>query len=219
MKRRRHAATGVLIIAVPLSAGAVAAGRAVAQVTAAEGAGSADTIQVNLRSRHVAYRHDVVLSGRAPTSDAGHTFELDFAAAGSSRWSRLASGAVRGDGTFALRAPVKQSGLLRVLDASAPRDASGGGAFGTTAQDAPSSPIKRVSVAATFRLRPRSRQAVGGQPIHVAGRLLPAVAGRRVALQGRSNGHWRMLATARTHAGGRFDLRYSPTGLGRQRLR
>jgi hypothetical protein len=51
------------------------------------------------------------------------------------------------------------------------------------------------------------------------GRLLPGLAGRRVSLQGRSSGHWRMLAGARTRAGGRFDITYRPTGLGRQPLR
>ena len=60
---------------------------------------------------------------------------------------------------------------------------------------------------------------LGGQPVHVRGKLAPGVGGRRVRLIGRAGGGWQTLARARTGVRGGFDLHYSPGATGRHWLR
>ena len=72
-------------------------------------------------------------------------------------------------------------------------------------------------VAAEARATAEQHEVLAGDPVRVAGRLLPGRAGRTVALQGRSAAGWRTLARARTGGRGGFALRYTPDapGIGR----
>jgi len=88
-----------------------------------------------------------------------------------------------------------------------------GATMGPTAQ------TKTARPAARFSLRPRAFNALGGQAVHVQGRLLPASAGRLVRLEGRFGGQWRMLGSSRTGGHGGFVVRYATNGTGQHRLR
>jgi rare lipoprotein A len=73
--------------------------------------------------------------------------------------------------------------------------------------------------AARFTVRPRTIQALGGQVVHVHGRLLPGFAGARVRLQDLFHGQWQTIASSRTGGHGGFDVHYATGGTGRHRLR
>ena len=76
-----------------------------------------------------------------------------------------------------------------------------------------------ADAAARVRVRPRPISVLGGQAIHVRGSLLPALAGRKVSLQGRRSGRWRTLTSTRTGSAGRFALRYVANTTGREPIR
>ena len=76
-----------------------------------------------------------------------------------------------------------------------------------------------ADAAARVRVRPRPISVLGGQAIHVRGSLLPALAGRKVSLQGRRSGRWQTLTSARTGSAGRFALRYVANTTGREPIR
>jgi rare lipoprotein A len=75
------------------------------------------------------------------------------------------------------------------------------------------------SPAEAVRVHDRRIAVLTGQRVQVRGRLLPALPGRKVALQALENGAWQTLATARTRATGAFVLRYVTAGAGRAPLR
>jgi hypothetical protein len=83
-------------------------------------------------------------------------------------------------------------------------------------QAVPKHPVRE---AARFSLRPHAFNALGGQTVDVHGHLLPALAGRRVHLQGRFDGQWRALGSSRTGRHGGFVVRYHTLGTGQHRLR
>jgi rare lipoprotein A len=188
------------MIAVPLSAAALLAGQALAAPTQ-------QALRITPRSVRIPYGHDVIVRGAAP-SEAGHTVVLEFARRGDSAWRRLSSSTIAGDGSFRLTGALAESGMVRALDVSTWAQtpllarASGGGAFAPTSAPVP------VDVAARVRVRPHPISVLGGQAILVRGRLLPGLAGRKVSLQGRQNGHWQTLTSSRTRTAGRFVLRY-----------
>ncbi len=76
-----------------------------------------------------------------------------------------------------------------------------------------------LASASHFDVPVRSFAALGNQPAHVRGRLLPALSGRVVSLVGRSGHGWRSLATGHTGRRGGFDLRFNPGGAPHQQLR
>jgi rare lipoprotein A len=212
--RRVHLAVGALILAVPASAFALSA------------TGQPTTIHLATAPRHVRFGHELTLTGVVSGASAGQPVELQFAPAGGSSWRTIAYGIVRTGGGFRVRARVPHTGLLRVATPTTTSGAqvasavpASGGASAASAADPGASAPQRVTVAAAIQLRPRSRNALAGQPLDVRGKLLPGVGGRRVVLQGLSAGHWRPLASDRTGSGGRFEIRYVPGGTGQQRLR
>jgi hypothetical protein len=186
------------------------AGRALADTVDAQPRSSGSLI-THVNSRRIPYGHDVVVEGAAPASDSGRELQLQFAPASSSTWSTLASSTVRSSGRFRLAAPLKRSGLVRVVEPPA----SGGAPIASPA----SSSTHHVAVAARLHVRPRAINDLGGHSVEIRGRLLPGVGGRKVKLEGRAGGGWQILATARTGSGGSFDLHYTPSGAGRQQLR
>jgi hypothetical protein len=218
--RRSRAAVGALIVAIPASAGVVTAGKALADTVATQSgsagavamqSGSPGALPAHVKSRRIAYGQNVVVEGSAPASDAGRQVQLQFAPADSAGWSTVSSSTVPSSGRFRLAAPLKRSGLVRAVAPSS-------GAGSATASAASSS-TQRISVAARLRVRPRAIKQLGAHAVDIRGRLLPSIAGRKVMLEGRSGGGWHTLATARTGSAGRFELRYTPSGPGHQRLR
>jgi rare lipoprotein A len=69
------------------------------------------------------------------------------------------------------------------------------------------------------RIHDRRLAVLTGQRVQVRGRLLPAVAGRKVLLQALESTGWLTLATARTRATGTFVLRYLAGSAGQAPLR
>jgi rare lipoprotein A len=210
--RRGRLGVGALMIGIPASAAAlVVAGQALASPAPAPP-------QIHPQSRHIAYGHDVVVKGAAPAADAGHTVVLEYARRGATVWSRLGSTTVGSAGAFRLAGRLEQSGTVRVVDTSSssltPFVASGG-----VPGDAPTSNPVPVEVAAGVRVPARTLDVLTGQAVQVRGRLLPAVRGRKVALQALQSGSWHTLATARTKSAGRFVLRYVADSSGDQVIR
>jgi len=68
-------------------------------------------------------------------------------------------------------------------------------------------------------LSQRPMNVLAGETVRIRGRLLPAEAGRHVALQGLDGRGWRTLAGATTGPRGGFALRYVATGVGGEQLR
>jgi hypothetical protein len=112
-----------------------------------------------------------------------------------------------------------------VLTLMAPASAYALSAGSTPAYAGPGSNVaasgtgSRQRLPARFALAPRTIEALGGQVVHVRGRLLPALAGSLVRLEGRFRGQWRRLATSRTGPRGGFVVRYAAGDTGEHRLR
>jgi len=190
--RRATLAAGALI----MGTGALTAAPAWAQ----------GAVPAKLRSSHLRLGQNVVASGSA---EPGHILQLQYEPAGQRSWQALATTTVGGDGRFRLAAPLRHSGQIQVTDASP----------STTAAAAAASGPLRVSVSSSLRLGPRTLNVLGGQWVHVRGKLLPGVSGRRVRLEARGSHGWRVVATARTGGRGGFNLAFYAGGLGSQPLR
>jgi hypothetical protein len=205
-----YAATGALIFGIPATALAATPARD----------HSNSVIQTQTKRRHVAYGHELVFSGRAPSSERGETATLRFLPAGASAWRRVASGTVGDSGGFRLVAWLRRSGWLKATVASAPRVSSMMPlASSASTTSGGSSRPGWVQVGAAIRVRSRSINLFGGQPVAFRGQLLPGRAGRRVLLEGAPFGRWITLAAARTGKRGTFDLRYRPAQATQERLR
>jgi rare lipoprotein A len=208
-----HAAAGALMLAVPSSAVALATSPgAPAQPL------TPNIESFKLRTNHIRYGHRVAVSGVANPSAARQHVELQLASAIHPAWKVISSGVIGTDGHFRLGAPMRRSGQLRVIGtpsaATAPAPAPT-----TSTASVVLSPEKHVAVTAQLRLHTRSIGVLGGQVARVRGRLLPGVAGRRVALELRSGGRWHAVAHARTGARGGFNLRFAPPAGGTRKLR
>jgi hypothetical protein len=226
MRRRRNlrtarlaqAAVGATVIAVPTSAAALTEAPAGGQPSAAAGQGPG--LAAKPRARRIRYGAEVVMTGRASVADAGRTVILQFSTAAGAGWRSLAQGVVAADGSFRLAAPLRRSGAVRVLGdwpagAAQPAVLAAGG---TTAADA-SAPYP-VTVKAALRVPERTLEAFGSERLSVRGRLLPAgLVGRPVKLQALQADGWRVIASARTGAGGRFRITFTTAAVGRERLR
>jgi hypothetical protein len=181
-------------------------------------------LKVALKPRQIVYGHDVTVSGTASPADAGQRLLLEFAPLGSSKWRALTATRVGRHGRFRLVAPLRHSGFVRVVGAGGAANASAispavtGASALVTAGIAPSR-SQRVAVAAEFRLPAPAVNLLVGQTADIRGRLLPARAGRKIRLEGRSGGGWHWLASARTGPRGGFDFRYGTGGTGVQQLR
>lgn len=209
MRRARslQVAAGALMLAVPGSAVALAAGQADAQ----------SVIQINLSPRHVAFGKAISVTGDGSSTAAGQPVELEYAPRSGAAWQPLKGTQAGPDGRFHFRLRPRRSGLLRAVVGGTPARAA---SDATVSAGAPAiSQPQPLAVGSRFDLPRHPRVALGGQIIHVAGQLLPGQAGRRVSLITHRGAGWRMLATARTGARGGFDLRYRAPGSGGQWLR
>jgi|SRR5579884_797036 len=218
--RLAHAAVGASVIAGPSVAAALA--EAATDRAAAAPPGSGSGLEAELASRRVPYGREVVVRGRAGASEAGQTVSLQFTASASQPWRSVAGAVVGPRGGFRLRAPLRRSGLVRVLggwqaqpSSTLTAAAAAGDPPATTDATAPA----RVIVAAALHVRARALEALGPGRFRVTGRLLPALAGRRVRLQLLVGGGWETVARAVTGRRGRFAFAFAAPGSGSRRLR
>ena len=163
-----------LMLAIPASAVALTANQADAQ----------SATQIKLDRHQLAYGRSVTVTGSTAPTAAGQPLALQFAVPHGA-WQRLATTRVGTAGHFRFVTALKHTGFVRVTPANgtvAPRSGSVPSLSGG-ATVAPSA-SQRVAVAARFRLRSRQFSVLGGQPVHVRGKLLPAFGGRRVRLPG-----------------------------------
>ncbi|MBV9196528.1 MAG: RlpA-like double-psi beta-barrel domain-containing protein [Solirubrobacterales bacterium] len=209
--RRAEVAIGALILAIPAGAAAVSAGQAQSAAPPPTAA-----LPAHLQASHVRFGRKVVLTGTASAADAGRTAELEFASVGQRAWSPLASATIGSNGAFRVSAQARHSGMLRVLDASA-NASTAVPAAGDPGALSPT--VQRIIVTPVFQLHPQAVTALAGSTVHVRGRLLPGVSGRRIRLEARSESSWHTVATASTGGRGGFDLRYVPSASGTQTLR
>lgn len=205
--RRVHIAAGAMMLVIPGSAVALAAGQA-----DAEGA-----LQINLSSGHLSYGDDLKITGTASPAQAGQPVSLEFAPAGGTTWQAVGSTRVGPRGHFQFSEPIKRSGLVRAVSGSSAPRASLGSA--TAAVSAAPSAARPVQVTPKFRVAHRAIDTLSGRSVSVRGSLLPEIAGRRIVLEGRSGRHWHALTSTRTGSHGGFRLRYHARGLGSQHLR
>jgi hypothetical protein len=209
------------MLGIPASAVALTANQADAQSAAQlpKQAAAQSATHMAIDRHHVTAGRSVTIKGTTSPSAAGQWVALQFAAPHGS-WHQLGKTRVGRAGHFRFVTAMARTGFLRVTPATSGTAPRSGGPVqnltgGTTM--APST-MQRVAVAARFTLRSRQYAVLGGQPVHVRGRLLPAVGGRRVRLLGRSGRQWHTLTSTRTGRHGGFDLRYAPRG-GAQSLR
>lgn len=213
-----HVAAGALLAAGPGAALALGA-------TSSAAAPAASIQHLTLGRAHVGYDETLAVTGAAGPGAAGEAVLLQLRTAAAHTWQTVSQSSVSATGRFRLTAPMRRSGEIRVIgapDATAP-DARSESTTSPTSAGTPApispSPPRHVSVAAALRASRHSRAALAGHAVTIAGRLLPGVAGRRVALQEWSSHGWRTLTASRTGAGGRFRLRLMPETPGRQALR
>jgi hypothetical protein len=207
MTRRRRLAAGVLTLAAP----AAAALSIPALAAAAPG-----QVPAHLHARRLAFGRPVVVSGVLPVSDAGQRLDLQFLGGGSHRWQFLSATTVGANGHYRLSAPLRRSGYVRVIDATA--GAGAGPVIGEAATSLATG-TQHVSVAAALRVRPQSLTSLGGAPVSLSGRLLPGLSGRVVWLQAGTGHGWRNVAATKTGPGGRFTVRFTPQGAEALRVR
>ncbi len=202
-----------------LAAGSIAA---VAGVSAATGQTVPTPLTLKLNPGRAAYARPVTVTGHAPAADAGHTVALQSAAGSGAAWRQLATTRIGRWGGYRFRLVPHRSVLLRTVELPVPT-ATTALAAATPAAPAgaatPASAPDRLRVAARFAVRRHAYAVLGGGGIRVAGRLMPATAGRTVRLQRRSGRGWRTIARSRTGRRGRFTLRYRPGTASVRRLR
>lgn len=186
--RRVYGATFALMLAIPATAVALTVGPSDTQ----------SAIQAKLSRHHVSFGQPVTVSGNASPARPGQKLTLEYAPAGATHWRALTSTRVRHNGHFRVSAQLRRTGLVKVQGpASQPS---------TPTATAAASPAQRVTVAAKFDVAAKSVSEVDGHWTPVRGKLLPAVAGRVVRLEGRSYGRWHLLSRGRTGSHGGFGL-------------
>jgi hypothetical protein len=200
--RRIYAATFALMLAIPATAVALTVGHSDTQ----------SAIQAKLNRHHVSYGQPVTFSGSATPARPGQKLTLEYAPAGATHWRPLASTRVRRNGHFRVAARLRRTGLVKV-QGPAPQPSTSGAL--PTAR-ASTTPAQTVTVAAKLNLDGQSVSQVGGHWSSIHGKLLPAVSGRVVRLEGLSHGRWRLLSKVRTSTRGGFGLRAQGASPGQQ---
>lgn len=167
----------------------------------------------HLSSTRLAVGERLAVAGATTPTAAGQEVELQFAPAGTARWSNVTHSRVAPDGRFRLVTRLSRSGHLRVTAASSP-----GGARAADAA-VPPSRARAVAVSSRLRLRPRAVELLSGQALAVGGALLPGLHGQHVRLEAGGPRHWHVLAVVRTDRRGGFHFRVPTGATGRQDLR
>jgi hypothetical protein len=199
------------MLAVPVCA--LALSGAVTDTQAAQ----SNALQAQVTPRRLTVNHRVTVTGSAPSSLTGHRAVLQTAVSPQGRWQTLAGTRITHAGTFRIRTRLRHSGYLRVVSGQPlARTASVSPAATAAPQSSQALP---VVVHAHFRVRPHTFAVLAGHPAVYGGHLIPAGAGRRVALQARAGRGWRTIGSARTGRAGGFRIHAASTGGRDRRLR
>lgn len=175
-------------------------------------------LNLQVSPRRVKFGQAVTVNGTAPAADAGKRVLVQTALPGHSSWRALGTATVGSAGTFRARAIPRRSGLLRAVE----QPAAAPVAIAASASPAQSSAPTRqpaVIVGARFTPARHATAVLSSRPVHVSGRLLPGLPGRRVRLQGRGARGWHTLSTGRTGAQGGYRLSFAPGDAEGRRLR
>jgi rare lipoprotein A len=211
--RAVHLMMIVTMLAVPASAFALTG---VTTSSAQSTDNQSSPLKLRGTPRHVRFGDVAEITGTAPVGAAGRTLALETAFRRTAPWHLLARTRVGRDGRFRFHAMLRRSGLLRVRPAAAEATAAIAGPAPTGSANLSTSRVRPVTVAAQFRLNRRSHDVLGGSPVAISGKLLPARDGRMVRLQGRTSSGWQTLAQSRTGGRGGFRFRIAPdSGLNR----
>jgi rare lipoprotein A len=218
--RSVHVIIATAMLVVPASAFALTTATG---TDAPSPASSTAPLPVRVTPKHVSLGDAIEVAGKAPTVGTGGKVVLEARYGRRSTWQRLSTTFVSRRGTFTFHAHPRRSGVLRAVPAgdhmasTAPADPRVLAAQSTPA-DAAARRVTSYNVGAEMRTTGAQHDVLAGDPVRVAGHLLPERAGRTVALQGHSADGWRTLAHARTGGRGGFAVRYTPnaTGIGRR---
>jgi hypothetical protein len=172
-------------------------------------------LNLQVTPSRVTFGHAVRVTGVAPIGDAARRVVLQAADAGGTTWRQIAATVIGARGRFRLHIAPRRSGELRAVEQPAPTTAPTALAAAAGASSAP----RPVTVAARFAVGHEEHAVLGGGPMRVGGKLLPAVGGRAVALQRHIGRGWRTVASGRTGRTGGFRLSYSPGTASGERLR
>jgi rare lipoprotein A len=213
-----HVIAGALMLLTPASAVALTVVRpdakSAAQVRDAKSVFQI-RVQMNVRTRHVTFGHDLIVTGTASAAAAGSKLLLEFLQVGDQHWRTLRTGTLARDGQFRFASPVRESGRVRITvvrSASASTDQ-------TATEAGTRSAPQRVTVGSDLRIHTGSINVLGGTSFKVSGRLVPGVEGRRIELRGRINGTFHTLGSATTNGRGQFTITDASNDLGSQWLR
>jgi rare lipoprotein A len=176
-------------------------------------------LDLTVSPRRVNFGEAVTISGTATAADAGKRVLLQTAALGQSSWRALGAATVGPAGTFRARVIPRRSGLLRAVQQTPAATAADRTASVSLARSTAPSPQSAVAVGARFTPARHASAVLSSRPVHVGGKLLPGVAGRRVRLQGHGTHGWHTLSTGRTAARGGYRLSFTPGDGDGQRLR
>jgi rare lipoprotein A len=222
--RMAHLMIAVLMLAAPASALALST-----TTSAAVTRRHLATLPVTVSPRQVALGRSVLVDGRTGAAQAGATVELESAWSTRSHWRRLGATRIGRHGGWALRAHLRESAVVRAVEVTGrPRGVRGSQSAEALAQSATATALHRttavshvtaVQVQARIQVSARERAVLAGADADVSGALLPARAGRVVALQVQARHGWRTLGHARTGVRGHFAVRTAPPVGSEQGLR
>jgi rare lipoprotein A len=217
--RAVHLIIGTTVLAVPASA------LAFSGVTAEPVQSLQNPVQTPLNlqvsSHRVSFGDAVTITGTAPATDAGKRVLVQTAAHGQPTWRSLGSARVGPAGTFRARVTPRHSGVLRAVEQAAAAAAPATDRAAAVSPTRSTAPSPRPAITVAARLTPAHHPATvkSTGPVHVSGKLLPALPGRRVRLQGRGSHGWHTLSAAPTGARGGYRLRLAPAEADGRRLR
>ena len=185
-------------------------------------AGQTETtpIKLTVSPGKVRFGHPVRVTGSAPATDRGRRVILLTAASSQSTWRQIAVTRATRTGRFAFRIVPRTSGLLRAaIPGATPATPTTGEATAGIA-NVQTAQVRALTVKARFAV-PATPHAIVGSThrVRVGGKLLPAVSGRLVQLQGHTAQGWHTVAQGRTGRHGSFRLAFTPHGATGQSLR
>lgn len=172
--------------------------------------------------RRVGFGQPVKITGSTPSTDAGRDVVLESAPRAGTPWRALTATRTGSRGRFRFRLVPRTSALLRVVESPGPSATPAIAAVrgaAPSATGAPASALTPLTVAPRLSVHRHRFAVLGRGGIRVAGRLLPAAAGRNIRLQGHTSTGWRTVARGRTGRRGGFTLHYAPGSGTRRRLR
>ncbi len=209
--RTAHMTIAVLMLAAPASALALTT---TSTSTTALTPRHLTTLPITVRPRQIALGRSVLIDGRIRATQAGDTVELESAWSNHSHWRHLATTRVGRHGGWALRAHLRESAQVRAVEVTErPRGIRGSQSAKVLTSNAlvarratAISHVIAVRVQARVQVTAQERSVISGAAATVSGAVLPARAGRVVALQVHAGHDWQTLGHASTGAHGHFAV-------------